>query len=196
MARILILTPQLPIPPQALTGLSQGTTIRNFNLIAGLARRHTLDLLTFGPIGAETSERAALETAAAELLRPYCRRVVVEPAPTRSLARRARDTLLNLLPDMALRLESPTMHRHMAALLTEERYDVVQIEGIEMAPYALQSPLFSGRVAATERPCLIFDDHNAEYLLQKRNCLTDARQLRRWLAAAYSFVQWQKLAAY
>ena len=42
MARILILTPQLPLPPQALTGLSQGTTIRNFNLIAGLAQRHEL----------------------------------------------------------------------------------------------------------------------------------------------------------
>ena len=26
MARILILTPQLPVPPQALTGMSQGTT--------------------------------------------------------------------------------------------------------------------------------------------------------------------------
>ena len=47
MARILILTPQLPIPPQALTGMSQGTTIRNFNLIAGLAKRHDVDLLTF-----------------------------------------------------------------------------------------------------------------------------------------------------
>ena len=41
MARILILTPQLPYPPH------QGTTIRNFNLIAGLAHRHTLDLATF-----------------------------------------------------------------------------------------------------------------------------------------------------
>ena len=41
------LTPQLPIPPQALTGMSQGTTIRNFNLIAGLAKRHDVDLLTF-----------------------------------------------------------------------------------------------------------------------------------------------------
>jgi hypothetical protein len=47
MALILILTPQLPIPPQALTGMSQGTTIRNFNLIAGLAKRHDVDLLTF-----------------------------------------------------------------------------------------------------------------------------------------------------
>ena len=42
----------------------------------------------------------------------------------------------------------------------------------------------------------MFDDHNAEYLLQKRAFLTDVRQPRRWLGAAYSFVQWRKLIAY
>jgi sugar transferase (PEP-CTERM/EpsH1 system associated) len=184
MARILILTPQLPIPPQALTGLSQGTTIRNFNLIAGLAQRHDIDLLTFA---------ASEIDAGPDLLRPYCRQVIVEPAPQRGLARRARDTLLNPLPDMALRLDSPAMHEHLAALLRENRYDVVQVEGIEMAPYALR-PQGSG--AAGAAPRLVFDDHNAEYLLQKRNCLTDLRRPRRWIAAAYSLVQWQKLTAY
>lgn len=191
MARILILTPQLPIPPQALTGLSQGTTIRNFNLIAGLAQRHEVDLLTF----------AAPEVdAGPALLRPYCRQVIAEPAPMRGLARRARDTLLNPLPDMALRLDSPAMHGRMAALLRENRYDVVQVEGIEMAPYmpkpggnSLLAARGGGTIAA---PRLVFDDHNAEYLLQKRNCLTDLRQPRRWVAAAYSLVQWQKLTAY
>lgn len=190
MARILILTPQLPIPPQALTGLSQGTTIRNFNLIAGLAQRHEIDLLTFIPA------EAAGGAAATELLRPYCRRVIAEPAPPRSLARRARDTLFNPLPDMALRLESAAMHDRFAHLLQETRYDVVQVEGIEMAPYALRRQADFRRDAPEAGPRLVFDDHNAEYLLQKRNCLTDARQPRRWLAAAYSFVQWQKLVAY
>ena len=81
MARILILTPQLPIPPQALTGMSQGTTIRNFNLIAGLAKRHDVDLLTFrapaalqsGDAG-EVRDTSAVEpeAAALDLLRPYC----------------------------------------------------------------------------------------------------------------------------
>ncbi len=182
MARILILTPQLPIPPQALTGLSQGTTIRNFNLIAGLARRHEIDLLTF-----------AAPPAAIDLLRPYCHQVIVEEAPTRSLARRGRDTLLARLPDMALRLDSLAMHRHMGRLLRDSRYDVVQVEGIEMAPYARDlGPLAEG----VSRPRLVFDDHNAEYVLQKRAFLTDVRQPRRWVGAAYSFVQWQKLVAY
>jgi glycosyltransferase involved in cell wall biosynthesis len=106
----------------------------------------------------------------------------------RTLARRGLDTLFRMLPDMALRLDSPAMHQHMAQLLCESRYDVIQIEGIEMAPYvlALKPP----------RPHLVFDDHNAEYLLQKRAFQTDVRQPRRWLGAGYSFVQWRKLVRY
>jgi len=96
MARILILTPQLPYPPQALTGFSQGTTIRNFNLIAGLRRRHTVDLLTFHTPAA---------AGGPELLRSYCEQVVTAPPPARSLSKRALDTLLRKAPDMALRLE-------------------------------------------------------------------------------------------
>jgi|YNPBryantNP2012_1023418.scaffolds.fasta_scaffold00082_6 sugar transferase (PEP-CTERM/EpsH1 system associated) len=196
--QILILTPQLPIPPQALTGLSQGTTIRNFNLIAGLARRHTVDLLTFLPPDLDPGHGSTSASAATELLRPYCRQVIAEPAPVRTLARRARDTLFSPLPDMALRLDSPLLHRRMAALLRENRYDIVQVEGIEMAPYVLAADGRPGGLAraAAAAPRLVFDDHNAEYLLQKRNFLTDARQPRRWIAAAYSFVQWQKLVAY
>ncbi len=196
--QILILTPQLPIPPQALTGLSQGTTIRNFNLIAGLARRHTVDLLTFLPPDLDRGQGAPAAAEAIELLRPYCRQIIAESAPVRTLARRARDTLFSALPDMALRLDSPLLRRHLAALRQENRYDIVQVEGIEMAPYVLAA---DGRRMIPARPDvvaprLIFDDHNAEYLLQKRNFLTDVRQPRRWLAAAYSFVQWQKLVAY
>ena len=83
MARILILTPQLPIPPQALTGTSQGTTIRNYNLIAGLAKRHTIDLASFrapdDPAG-ESAEQAAALAA----LSGHCRRMVVAEQPVRS----------------------------------------------------------------------------------------------------------------
>ena len=190
MARILILTPQLPIPPQALTGLSQGTTIRNFNLIAGLAIRHDVDLLTFRAPAALEPEAAALD-----LLRPYCRTIVAEPAPVRTLAQRARDTLLNPLPDLALRLSDPVMRQHMARLLRENRYDVLQVEGVEMAPY-VPDDWHTGNPDAPACPRLVFDDHNAEYVLQHRAFLTDVRRPRRWVAAAYSLVQWRKLTGY
>ena len=110
MARILMLTPQLPIPPQALTGTSQGTTIRNFNLIAGLARRHTVDLVSF--VAAETPAAALPEA----LVR-CCRRIITVPQPVRTTRQRIRDTFLSPLPDMALRLASPIMHEHLDRLL-------------------------------------------------------------------------------
>ena len=47
-----------------------------------------------------------------------------------------------------------------------------------------------------DRPKLIFDDHNVEYLLQKRNALVDLRRPQRWHAAAYSLIQWAKLVRY
>jgi polysaccharide biosynthesis protein PslH len=196
MACILILTPQLPIPPQALTGMSQGTTIRNFNLIAGLAKRHDVDLLTFrAPVAPRSSDAGEPETDALNLLRPYCGTIVAEPAPVRTLARRARDTVLNPLPDLALRLSDPVMRQHMVRLLRENNYDVVQVEGVEMAPYVADD-WNRGNFGGSSCPRLVFDDHNAEYVLQHRAFLTDVRRPRRWVAAAYSLAQWRKLTGY
>ena len=47
-----------------------------------------------------------------------------------------------------------------------------------------------------EPPTSIFDDHNAEYVLQQRAFETDVRQPRRWVAALYSLIQWKKLSRY
>ncbi len=185
MARILMLTPQLPIPPQALTGTSQGTTIRNFNLIAGLAHRHTVDLVSFVADGTISDELPE------ELVR-CCRRIITLPQPVRTTRQRIRDTFLSPLPDMALRLASPIMHEHLDRLLAGQdggEYDVIQIEGIEMAGYMPRQP---GRSATR----LVFDDHNAEYVLQRRAYLTDLRRPPRWPAAAYSLIQWRKLVSY
>src|SRR5512136_2552117 len=97
MARILILTPQLPYPPQALTGLAQGTTIRNYNLLARLARHHELDLATFAGPDEESGATPGVlgRSNATALMGPYCRNIVVESPPRRSQARRGLDTLLN-----------------------------------------------------------------------------------------------------
>lgn len=199
MARILILTPQLPVPPEALTGTSQGTTIRNFNLLAGLSRRHTVDLVSFAAADDLPGASPQASEGVADLLRSYCRRIVVERMPTRTLGRRARDTLFNNMPDMALRLGSPAMSEKVDAILREhaQEYDVVQVEGIEMAPYVAALPPGASQLCRRAgRPLMLLDDHNAEYVLQRRAFLTDVRKPRRWLAAAYSLIQWRKLVRY
>ncbi len=185
---ILFLTPQLPYPPQ------QGTAIRNFNLLARLARHHVVDLLTFLQPGDSLSPDSPLHG--------LCRTIVTAPVPQRTLADRLRTTLTSSLPDMALRLESPEMWQRLRELMQQRTYDIVQIEGIEMASYGLAIAgvrLTPGAVAVepqVPRPRLVFDDHNAEYVLQQRAFQTDVRKPNRWAAAAYSLLQWQKLRRY
>jgi sugar transferase (PEP-CTERM/EpsH1 system associated) len=171
--KLLLLTPQLPYPPQ------QGTTLRNFNIIKHLAPRHTITLLSFGTLD---------EVQNAAPLRELCQRIEIATYPTRTLAQRAWTTLTSPLPDMALRLKSAEMHAKFEALVRAESFDIIQVEGIEMARYALnlQSPISN----------LIFDDHNAEYVLQRTAFESDARNPARWHAALYSLIQWKKLEHY
>ena len=179
--RLLILTPQFPYPPH------QGTTIRNCNLIRQLAVRHEVHLLSF----AEAPGKVDIEP-----LRAHCAAICAVAAPQRSTLDRARDTLLSPRPDMALRLESKAMHHQLDELLTRGSYDVIQIEGLEMGPYLLQVAKSEWRMANNDRPLVVFDDHNGEYLLQRRAFETDVRQPERWVGALYSLIQWKKLACY
>ncbi len=175
---ILFLTPQLPYPPR------QGTTIRNYNLILHLAQQHTIDLLTFLAPGEQLAADSPLHT--------LCRKVAAVPQPARSGRRRAADTLTTLTPDMGLRLESPAMWDLVRTWTVQTAYDLVQVEGIELAQYGMSVAGHKARRA----PGLVFDNHNCEYLLQKRNALNDLRLPRRWPAAGYSLAQWQKLRRY
>ncbi|MFN2272851.1 MAG: glycosyltransferase [Anaerolineae bacterium] len=190
--KILFLTPQLPYPPQ------KGTALRNWGLISGLAERHEVAVLSFLDPGQPPDLDYVLTAA--------CRVEVVEP-PLRSMRTRLREMLLTSKPDMALRLASDAYARRLADWLAREPFDVVHVEGIELAPYLdviemifspLSSPPNGGgqRGGESSRPLIVFDDHNCEYLLQKRTFLTDARIPARWPGAAYSFVQWLRLRRY
>ena len=92
---------------------------------------------------------------------------------------------------MALRLPSAEFQAKLAATLQRVPFDVVQIEGIEMAQHWMD-----WRISNTQYPISIFDDHNAEYVLQQRAFETDIRHPRRWVAALYSLIQWKKLSRY
>ena len=176
--KVLLLTPQLPFPPR------QGTSIRNYNLLAQLARRHDVDLITFLAPGDEPAPDGPLHA--------LCGRIAAVPQPQRTTRQRVRDTLLAPLPDMALRLESPAMRAQVEEWAGNGGYDVVQAEGIEMAQYGLLAAQKGGAA-------LVFDDHNCEYKLQQRNAATDLldwRHPKRLPAGGYSVVQWRKLRRY
>jgi sugar transferase (PEP-CTERM/EpsH1 system associated) len=174
--RLLLLTPQLPYPPH------QGTSLRNFNLIAQLAKRHQVCLLTF------LEPDQALDDAGPLL--EICEWVDTLPVPRRSNTTRLRQMLTTRRPDMAWRLWSPAFRDWLAMRIAEASFDVVQIEGIELASYV---PTIE---AIQPRPMMVYEDHNAEWVLQKRAFLTDLRSPRRWPAAIYSFVQWMRLKGY
>ena len=175
--RILVLTPQFPYPPH------QGTTMRNYNLIAGLAPRHEVHLLSFGDLAAIRGTP----------LDEVCRSVQVVRPPQRSMRQRLTGLLFSRLPDMAQRLPSAQFRAALDATLDRLHPDVVEVEGIELAQYLFQA---ADRRGGKKRPLLVFDDHNAEYVLQQRAFETDLCNPRRWIAAAYSFVQWRRLRRY
>ncbi|MBI3978216.1 MAG: glycosyltransferase [Chloroflexi bacterium] len=173
---VLLVTPQPPYPP------TQGAALRNLAILRHLARRHSMHLLSF----ADTE--VAGGTPPAELLR-HCRQVTLVPRPRRRARDRLRTLLTSRLPDMATRLTTAAFRRRLDELLAKTRFDVVQFEGIELAPYLLALPCRS-------RPALVFDDHNAEHLLQRRTFEIDRRDPRRLPGALYSLVQWRRLADY
>jgi sugar transferase (PEP-CTERM/EpsH1 system associated) len=176
--RLLFLTPDLPYPPH------QGAALRTYNLIKNLAPRHEIHLLSFAD-GQDAPMRV-------DALAQYCAGVTTVSPPHRSAAQRALSVLFSPLPDMAHRLPSEVFTNQLRVLLNRERFDAVQVEAIEMAQY--------GQAIAKTMPGpatrVVFDDINAEYLLQRRAFEADVRQPRRWLGALYSLIQWRKLQRY
>jgi len=152
--------------------------------MVNLAPRHQLHLLSF----AETPQ----ELSQAGPLGKLCQSIETVEIPSRSPLKRALSLLLSPQPDMALRLDSKKFKRTLRERVRREDFDVVQVEGIEMAHYIER--LFHRE--GTARPLLVYDAHNAEYVLQRRAFETDLADPRRWVGALYSLIQWQKLQRY
>ena len=157
MTSILFLTPQLPYPPE------QGTSLRNYNIIRGLVEQYRVYLLSFTD---------SPPTAGALEHLNGCDQVLTVPAPQRSTATRLRRMVVDSRPDMAHRLQSAAFSEALTKLLERDTgpesgarppFDIVQVEGIEMA-FAIELLR-----AATPQSRILFDDHNAEYRLQRRS---------------------------
>ncbi len=184
MANILLLTPQVPYPPR------QGTALRNWGILRGLAAHHRVSLLTFAAPDQPTE--------APPPLADIVERVAIIPQPTRTTRDRLRDLLTTSRPDLTLRLESAVFRQQLQTWLDTYPFDWLQIEGLEMAPYLPHRSLSTvvASLLALRLPSTIFDAHNCEYLLQKRAGFADKRRPRRWPAALYSAIQWRRLRRY
>lgn len=172
---LLLLTPQFPYPPH------QGATLRNFHLLRGLTARHTVDLFSL---------LAPDDDPTAGPVREWVRLLVTAPQPQRTTRQRLRDLLTSPLPDMALRLWNPTAMAALEDYLSHHRPDLIQVQGLEMAHYALNL------LRRRDGPPVVYDAYNVEAVLQQRAFLADLRRPQRWPAAAYSAVQTVKLHRY
>lgn len=178
--RILALSAQLPFPPRS------GKAMRDYYLLAGLARRHALCLLCMG--------RSPEETIAAA---PLAKELPFQTAllPAHRLPRRLLALLLSGRPDLSWRTDCPAFRRLLSGRLAEEPPDVILVEGLEMAAYGLWARRWLRR-AGRPVPRLVLDEHNAEYLLQRRAWEIARREGRSLPVAFYSWVQARRLARF
>jgi polysaccharide biosynthesis protein PslH len=123
-------------------------------------------------------------------LQELLRQMVLVDVPTRPWQTRLRQFLTSTRPDLAFRLYSPNFTIALTALLQQTKFDIVQIEGLELA-WTL--PTVREISPASK---IIFDNHNAETVLQERTLQADWQNPTRWLAALYSAVQVWKLQRY
>jgi polysaccharide biosynthesis protein PslH len=171
---LLLLAPQPPFPAH------QGTAIRNWGLLRHLADHNSITLLSFAP---PEAVKPATELLAA------CRSVEQVPAPVRGFNARLATAFAGQA-DLADRLWSPRFDQALRRTLAESRFDLVQVEGLELGRY-----LATIRVCAPGTP-IVYDAHNAEVTIQQRAWQSDRQVPGRWPAAAYSWLQVPRLAQF
>jgi glycosyltransferase involved in cell wall biosynthesis len=171
--KVLFITPYLPTPPRF------GGQRRLHGLMTELARRHHVSALSF--IESDDEEAESLRAT-----REYCRGVVTVPNrilnPGR-VGKRLRQigSLLTLRSYEYHISRKGAMQAALDRLLSNETFDVVQVEFSQMAVYDI--PATGGR------PRLCLDEHNIEYDVLRRTADADVGVVRR----AYNAVNWRKL---
>lgn len=178
--RILALSAQVPYPPH------HGKAMRDYALLSGLARRHSVDLLCMVQDPAEAE-------AAAPLAQDLSFQAL--PRPVHGLPRRLVALFLSRRPDLVVRTWASSFRHRLACRLDEESPDLLLVEGLEMAAYGLWAREHLRRQGRPALP-LVLDEHNAEYLLQQRAWEIGRRSGRSLLGAFYSRIQAGRLARF
>lgn len=120
--RILFLSRWFPSPPD------NGSKLRVYNLLRGLAERHEVTLISFadpGDVDPNPSE-----------LRRFCRLTTIVPwKPFEPRSRSARAALMALRPRSAVATYSTEMEHRIRAALASHRFDLVIASQQDMAAY-------------------------------------------------------------
>lgn len=121
--KILFLSRWFPYPA------SNGSKLRIYNLLSGLARHHEVTLLSF-------NDRPDTE-ADPTVLKSFCQEVHVIPwSPFNPDSQQARLGFFSATPRSVIDTYSAAMHQHIEQLLATANYDLVIASQIDMAVYS------------------------------------------------------------
>ena len=168
--KILFLTQVLPYP------LDSGPKIRAYYVLRQLAAEHQITLVSF--------VRTQKETKNAEHLRPYCKSIHLLPM-VRSRSRDAwhmAGSLFSGRPFVIQRDRSASMRKSLKIFTSEDSYDVIHADQLNMAQYAL----------GCQARSRILDAHNAVWTVVHRLCQSTSWGLRRLLLE----LEWRKMRRY
>jgi len=173
--QILFLTPTFPYP------LDNGNRILEFNTIRQLARQHQVFLLSLIQEG---------QYQHLSRLKEYC--TGIETVPVAGMGLWGKDAnysrqglvknLFDPIPYNLARWYSSEMEDRLKKVLSQNTFDLVQIETLHMAPYAK----FIKKIP------VILRQHNVESKMMERYYKYASNSLER----VYSFFQWRKLLRY
>ncbi len=169
--KILFLVSHFPYPPHS------GGALRAFGLLQGLIHAgHNVVLFCL-------AENSPPNTP----LHTLCLDLITVPPPMRSTTDRLLDIILTPYADMARRFWSEAAAQRLREVLAETVFDLVHAESIEMAAY------FPVIQQAQPNLPFIYGSLNAEFDLQRTIFKAESRRPRRWVGAAYSWIQWRRL---
>lgn len=155
----------LQFAPRVCWPLDTGAKLRNYHLARVLAERARVTLLAFRDAGEPLIN----------FENPYEQVVIVKRDPGYTPAKILRGAL-GRTPLSLLNYTTEAMKQALAQILSEQGFDVVQVESIHLMGYL---PILR---AAPGRPRVICDWHNIESELMQRYCEREPNFLRRTYA--------------
>lgn len=174
--KILYLMSGFPYPPHG------GGALRIMGLLKGAAEAgHEIHIISFGD---------AFEIPTHTPLHEICADLQIVEARQRSKVDRLRTLLLSAKADMQTRSFSKKMVSALRKKLSQEPFDIVHLQSLEMGVYA--------QVVRQLQPTakLIYDAYNAEAELQRMVYEEDIKQMGLWPMAIYSWLQYRRLKRY